>query len=72
MNDELSVILSENPCYKDAYFSFLEVHKNTYKSTPEEFAEFEKNYARDFLNGIKTDSGHARPMYPVPHQRGRL
>ena len=56
MNNELSVILSDNPCYKDAYFSFLEMHKNNYKSTPEEFAEFEKNYARDFLHGIKTDS----------------
>ncbi len=57
MNEELRLLLSENPCYKDAYDSFLEMHRSNYESTPKELAEFEKFYARDFLNGIKNDDG---------------
>ena len=56
MNDQLSVILSENPQYKEAYYGFLEIHKKNRGGTPEELAEFEKYYARDFLNGIKHNS----------------
>lgn len=56
MDRELSIILSENPSYKDAYDTFLEIHKSNYGSTPQELAEFEKFYARDFLNGIKKDN----------------
>ncbi len=55
MNEELRRILSENPRYKEAYDSFLEIHKNNYGSSPQELAEFERFYARDFLNGIKKE-----------------
>lgn len=30
MNSELSMILSETPSYKSAYYEFLEMHKNNY------------------------------------------
>lgn len=56
MNDQLSVILNENSRYKEAYYGFLEIHKKNRGGTPEELAEFEKFYARDFLNGIKRNS----------------
>ena len=56
MNDQLSAILSENLQYKEAYYGFLEIHKKNRGGTPEELAEFEKFYARDFLNGIKRNS----------------
>lgn len=56
MNDQLSAILSENPQYKEAYYGFLEIHKKNRGGTAEELAEFEKYYARDFLNGIKRNS----------------
>ena len=56
MNDQLLAILSENLQYKEAYYGFLEIHKKNRGGTPEELAEFEKFYARDFLNGIKRNS----------------
>lgn len=56
MNDQLSAILSENLQYKEAYYGFLEIHKKNRGGTPEELAEFEKFYVRDFLNGIKRNS----------------
>lgn len=58
MNSELSMILSENPGYKSAYYQFLEIHKNNYgkNSTKEQLEEFEEYYATDFLNGIKNDN----------------
>jgi len=58
MNTELATILSQNPRYAAAYHEFLEAYKNGYgkNSTEEELEEFEKFFARDFLNGIKKDS----------------
>lgn len=58
MNNELMTILSENPRYKEAYYEFLEMHKNGHgkNDTPEQSAAFEEYFARDFLNGIKNDS----------------
>lgn len=56
MSDQLSAILNENSRYKEAYYGFLEIHKKNRGGTPEELAEFEKFYARDFLNGIKRNS----------------
>ena len=58
MNSELMAIFSDNPRYKEAYDEFLDMHKNGYgkNDTPEQLAEFEEYFARDFLNGIKNDS----------------
>ncbi len=55
MNEELLKILEENPVYKNAYYEFLEIHKNNQgkDSTKEQLAEFEKYFARDFLSGLK-------------------
>lgn len=44
MNNELLEILAGNIRYKETYYSFLEFHKEKYSETPEEFAEFERNY----------------------------
>lgn len=55
MNNELLEILAGNIRYKEAYYSFLEFHKEKYGETPEEFAEFESNYAMDFLNAVKNN-----------------
>ena len=62
MNDQLLAILSENSLYKEAYYGFLEIHKKNRGGTSEELAEFEKNYARDFLNGIKNDSAERKVL----------
>ena len=62
MNEQLLAILSENPQYKEAYYDFLEIHKKNRGGTSEELAEFEKNYARDFLNGIKNDSAERKVL----------
>lgn len=58
MNTELMTILSNNTCYKAAYYEFLEMHKNKNgkNDTPEQLAEFEEYFAKDFLRGIKSDS----------------
>ena len=58
MNTELATILSQNPRYAAAYHEFLEAYKNGYgkNNTEEELVEFEKFFARDFLNGIKQDN----------------
>ena len=56
MNDQLSAILPENLQFKEAYYGFLEIHKKNRGGTSEELAEFEKFYAKDFLNGIKNNS----------------
>lgn len=53
MDKELSMILSTQSRYREAYDSFLELHKRQYPSTPQELAEFESLYARDFLAGIQ-------------------
>lgn len=58
MNDELLAVFAENPRYKEAYSEFLELHRNGHGkgNTEEQLAAFEECYARDFLNGIKSDS----------------
>ncbi len=58
MNDELKRILSENSQYEAAYYEFLEIHKNNNgkNHTEEQLAVFEECFAKDFLNGIKSDS----------------
>ncbi|MBQ9764981.1 MAG: GNAT family N-acetyltransferase [Lachnospiraceae bacterium] len=58
MNSELEIVLSNNTRYKEAYYEFIEMHKNGHgkNDTPEQLAEFEKWYAKDFLSGIKNDS----------------
>ena len=55
MNESLFEILDANPIYKNAYYDFLEIHKNNHgkDSTEEQLAEFEKYFARDFLAGLK-------------------
>ena len=55
MNEKLFEILESNPIYKNAYYDFLEIHKNNQgkSSTEEQLAEFEKHFARDFLAGLK-------------------
>ncbi len=62
MNEELALILSENQRYKDAYYSFLEMYKKDSASLPEELAEFEKFYSKDFLNGIKKDDKECKVL----------
>ena len=62
MNDQLPAILSENPRYKEAYYGFLEIHKKNRGGTPKELSEFEKYYARDFLNGIKNNSAERKVL----------
>lgn len=62
MNEPLSTILSENSRYKKAYYGFLEIHKKNRGGTPEELAEFEKFYAKDFLNGIKNNSAERKVL----------
>ena len=58
MNTELETVFSRNLRYATAYAEFFESYKNGYgkNSTEEELAEFEKFFARDFLNGIENDS----------------
>lgn len=58
MIEKLQTLFKENPSYKEAYYEFLELHKNNYgkNDTEEELALFEQYFARDFLNGIKNDS----------------
>ena len=65
MNDQLSAVLSENPQYKEAYYGFLEIHKKNRGGTPEELSEFEKYYARDFLNGIISNSTERTALIKV-------
>lgn len=62
MDTELTTILSENKGYREAYEGFLELHKQRHHSTPEELAEFEKAYEKDFLNGIKKDSAECKVL----------
>lgn len=62
MNEQLLAILSENSRYKEAYYGFLEIHKKNRGGTPEELAEFEKNFARDFLNGIKSNNTECKEL----------
>ena len=62
MNSELLEIFYENPRYKEAYYSFLELHKEKHGGTPEELAEFEENYAMDFLNAIKTNNAESKVL----------
>lgn len=54
MNGELLEILNENPRYHEAYYVFLEFHKQRTNCTPKELEEFEKYYAADFLKGVKS------------------
>lgn len=56
--EELFALFEEKPCYKEAYYEFLEVHKRNQgsQSTVEQLAEFETYFAMDFLNGVKNDS----------------
>lgn len=58
MNTELATVLSGNPRYAAAYNEYMELHKNGYgkNSTPEELANFEEFFGRDFFYGIKKDS----------------
>lgn len=62
MDEQLSTILSENPRYKEAYYSFLEVHKKNRGGTTEELSEFEKLYGKDFLNGIRNNSAERKVL----------
>lgn len=64
MNNELTIILSENPRYAVAYNEYMEIHKNGYgkNSTPEELAVFEEFFERDFLSGIKKDSNEREEL----------
>ena len=62
MNEQLSIILSENPRYKEAYYGFLEIHKKNRGGTTEELSEFEKLYGKDFLNGIRNNSAERKVL----------
>ena len=56
MNEKLYEIFESNPIYKNAYYDFLEIHKNNHgkDSTEEQLAEFEKYFARvSTREGIK-------------------
>lgn len=62
MNTELLKILHENPQFNEAYYSFLEYHKERHACTLEELKEFEESYAMDFLNAVKTSHAESKVL----------